>query len=99
MTTVPAPTVGERKDSSAEEPRAEAGVYATATEGFDHGLVALAMGSPFWLEESEEGHRLLVPPPAAERVREQLTVYDRENFGWPPPRLHEIPARAGQFPA
>lgn len=97
MTTSPEPSVAERSELPPEEPRAEAGVYATTADGFDHGLVALAMGSPFWLVECEAGHRLLVPPMAAERVREQLAIYDRENFGWPPPRGREPAAQAGRF--
>jgi rhomboid protease GluP len=98
MTTAPespAPAIREAE----EEARVEAGCYATAAEGFDHGLVALAMGCPYWLEESESGYRLLVPAAAAEQVREQLEIFDRENLGWPPPRLRETAAPGGQFSA
>ncbi len=99
MTTAPEPAVAERSEPPPEAARAEAGVYATATEGYDHGLVALAMGSPYWLEKNAEGYRLFVPPAAAEGVREQLHVFDRENLGWPPSRVREAPTPAGPFSA
>ncbi len=63
---------------------AEAGAYATPGEGFDHGLVVLAMGRPYWLVPSDAGFRLLVEPPALAAVREQLACFDRESLGWPP---------------
>ena len=73
---------------------AEAGVYATATAGFDHGLVVLAMGQPFWLVPSEAGYRLLVEPPALAAVHGQLACFDRESLGWPPRAAVEArPAR------
>ena len=63
---------------------AEAGAYATPGAGFDHGLVVLAMGRPYWLVPSDAGFRLLVEPPALAAVREQLACFDRESLGWPP---------------
>lgn len=63
---------------------AEAGIYATAAEGFDHGLVVLAMGLPYWLAPSVAGFRLLVEPEALGEVRGQLACFDRESVGWPP---------------
>jgi len=63
---------------------AEAGAYATPGEGFDHGLVVLAMGRPYWLVPSDAGFRLLVEPPALAAVREQLACFDRESLVWPP---------------
>ena len=63
---------------------AEAGTYPTADEGFDHGLVVLAMGQPYWLMPSENGYRLLVEGDAAERARAELACFDRESAGWPP---------------
>lgn len=71
----------------------EAGVYATAAEGFDHGLVVLAMGRPYWLAPSGAGFRLLVEPDALGDVRGQLACFDRESAGWPPPPPAEGPAR------
>lgn len=83
-------------DSSAEtaegrtpETLVEAGVYPTLTEGFEHGLVILAMGRPYWLMSSESGHRLLVEAEAVGQAREQLACFDRESAGWPPPPLVE----------
>ena len=73
---------------------AEAGLYATAAAGFDHGLVVLAMGQPFWLVHSEAGYRLLVEPAVLAAAREQLTSFDRESLGWPPrPTIEARPVR------
>jgi membrane associated rhomboid family serine protease len=72
---------------------AEAGVYPTAAEGFDHGLVVLAMGQPYWLVPSQARYRLLVEPDALEPVREELACFDRESIGWPPPAPAENRAR------
>jgi len=71
----------------------EAGVYPTAAEGFDHGLVVLAMGWSYWLVPAETGYRLLVEPPALGAVREQLACFDRESIGWPPRPPREVAAR------
>lgn len=62
----------------------EVGVYSTSTAGFDHGLVVLALGDPFWLEPTDDSFRLLVEPHAAARVLEQLAFFDRESIDWPP---------------
>ena len=62
----------------------EAGVYATGQAGFEHGLVVLALGRPYWLVPVPEGHRLLVEADVAPRVRDQLARYDRESLHWPP---------------
>src|SRR5690606_26189521 len=79
----------------------DAGCYATGEAGFEHGLVVLAMGLPYWLRETPEGFQLLVVPEAVDVVRGQLALFDRENAGWPPPRLSEAePAGpAGRFAA
>ncbi len=78
---------------------AEAGVYATAGDGFDHGLVVLAMGLSFWLFPSDRGYRLLVDAPAAAAVQEELARFDRESAGWPPrPASGERPARSLDWP-
>jgi membrane associated rhomboid family serine protease len=63
----------------------EAGVYATAREGFDHGLVVLAAGFSYWLFEDTLGFRLLVEAPHLAEVQRQLTAFDRESLRWPPP--------------
>jgi len=78
---LPAGTTG----NAAAVELAEAGVYPTAAEGFEHGLVALAMGQAYWLVTTDAGYRLLVEPPALALVREQLECFDRESTGWPPP--------------
>ena len=76
------------------EDLAEAGFYATAREGFEHGLVVLAMGQGYWLMPDEGGYRLLVEPQSIEPVRDQLSRFDRESIGWPPlPADSAPPAR------
>lgn len=89
----PDPSVG-AADEKAPEGLAEAGLYPTITEGFDHGLVILAMGHPYWLMSSADGYRLLVEAGAAEQARTQLACFDRESLGWPPrPPAEPEPAR------
>ena len=73
---------------------AEAGVYRTTGEGFDHSLVVLALGQVCWLMPCDAGYRLLVEPSAAARVRGELASYDRESTRWPPPLASEAPAMA-----
>jgi rhomboid protease GluP len=70
-----------------------AGAYPTAEEGFEHGLVVLAMGSPYWLVPDDAGFRLLVEPQALEAVRGELACFDRESIGWPPRPIAEDPLR------
>ena len=72
---------------------AEAGVYPTAAEGFEHGLVVLAMGQPYWLLPSGGQFRLLVEPQALGAVLRELACYDRESIGWPPRPHAENPLR------
>ncbi len=81
----PIPTVEEERPFDL----VEVSSYASAEEGFDHGLVALAVGDAFWLQPASDGFRLLVESQAAERVREQLARYDRESLNWPPRRVAE----------
>jgi membrane associated rhomboid family serine protease len=72
----------------------EAGVYSTSAEGFEHGLVVLAMGESYYLAPSDTGYRLLVEPVALAAARDQLTCFDRESIGWPPrPAVEERPVR------
>ncbi|HSH96053.1 MAG TPA: rhomboid family intramembrane serine protease [Roseimicrobium sp.] len=71
----------------------DAGVYATHREGFEHGLVVLAMGEACWLIEAADGHHLRVEPAALDAVRGQLACFDRESAGWPPKVVVEaVPA-------
>lgn len=67
----------------------EAGVFSTAAEAMEHGLVILAAGHAYWLFESPDGHRLLVEADAAARVRHHLSAYRRESQGWPPPPISD----------
>jgi len=71
---------------------AEVGRYRSASAGFDHGLVALALGQPYWLVPADEGYRLLVAPEAAEALRDQLARFDRESVDWPPEPERMVPA-------
>ncbi|HXQ82082.1 MAG TPA: rhomboid family intramembrane serine protease [Opitutaceae bacterium] len=70
---------------------AEAGVYPTVADGFEHGLVVLAMGRPYWLVPFEARFRLLVEPQALGAVRGELACFDRESIGWPPRPPAESP--------
>jgi membrane associated rhomboid family serine protease len=63
---------------------AEAGCFASRREAFEHGLVVLAVGEPYWLVQSEGRFHLLVERPALGLVRDELACYDRESLGWPP---------------
>lgn len=72
----------------------EVGTYSTERDGFDHGLVSLTLGHPFWLLPANESFQLLVEAGAAEEVREQLTKFDRENIDWPPRPISPVSARA-----
>jgi membrane associated rhomboid family serine protease len=77
---------------------AEAGTYATASDGWDHGLAVLALGRPYWLVHGGGGYVLLVERQALDEVRTELECFDRESVGWPPlpeggsdsPRRHEF---------
>jgi len=76
---------------------AEAGAYATAAEGFDHGLVVLAMGRAYWLVPAGAGFLLLVEQDALDGVRAELACYDRESAGWPPRPPAAGPARSAEL--
>ena len=87
---LPADAVNERTPPEL----AEVGVYRTPGEGFEHGLVVLALGYAYWLVPSDAGFRLLVELPVLETVRDQLACFDRESAGWPPrPAAGHPPAR------
>ena len=75
---------GDTADDAMPGDLAEAGIYPTEAAGFDHGLVVLAMGCPYWLLPCEGGYRLLVEAGALEGARRQLECFDRESVGWPP---------------
>lgn len=65
----------------------EAGTYASARDGAEHGLVVLALGFPYWLTPGPAGHHLFVEPEVAPRAATQLAAYDRERISWPPPPI------------
>jgi len=70
----------------------EVGIYRNSRDAFQHGLVVLALGWPFWLRSADDVSRLLVEPRAATMAREQLACFDRESIGWPPaPVARESP--------
>jgi len=71
----------------------EAGCYPTASAGFEHGLVVLAMGRSYWLMPTDAGHRLLVEPDGLAAVLDQLARYDRESAGWPPAPIMDAPGK------
>jgi membrane associated rhomboid family serine protease len=96
---MPAPELPAEADAErVPDDLAEAGVYPTSAAGFDHGLVVLAMGQPYWMVPADAGFRLLVEPSAIATAREQLECFDRESIGWPPqPVAPEAPARKTEF--
>ncbi|MGH7959805.1 MAG: rhomboid family intramembrane serine protease [Opitutaceae bacterium] len=73
----------------------EAGLYGTADEAAEHGLVVLASGHSYWLVEGAGQYRLLIERDAVESVRYHLSAYDRERTGWPPPPIID-PWRPGK---
>jgi rhomboid protease GluP len=76
----------------------QAGAYATEAEAAEHGLVVLALGFPYWLQEDSAGVRLLIEREAAAVAQRQLAAYDRERIGWPPPPIAD-PWRPGKTDA
>ena len=91
--SLPDPSI-EGASGRTPEGLAEVGVYPTPAAGFEHGLVILAMGRPYWLMPSETSFHLLVETETAENAREQLAYFDRESAGWPPrPQTEDAPAR------
>lgn len=88
MLSVIAPVTGVAQELFPEG-SVDAGIYATQAEGFQHGLVVLAMDESCWLIEAEDGHHLRVEEGAVEAVRRQLALFDAESVGWPPRRVVE----------
>ena len=90
----PSDPPGEPAGGQAPEALSEVGAYPTAADGFDHGLVILAMGRPYWLMPAGDQYRLLIEAAAADEAREQLASFDRESSQWPPrPAAATAPAR------
>ena len=71
----------------------EVGIFKTAQEGFDHGLVVLTLGYAFWLKSEGSGFQLLVEAQVSHHVMHELAEFDRESVGWPP-QLHSDPPSA-----
>jgi membrane associated rhomboid family serine protease len=65
----------------------EAGIFATAAEAAEYGLVVLALGHPYWLLDGRDGFRLMIEREAAERAQAHLAAYARERTRWPPPPI------------
>lgn len=62
----------------------EVGCYDSARAAAEHGLVILALGRPYWLDDLDGRHRLLVQPDVAAEARRQLALFDGEASHWPP---------------
>jgi rhomboid protease GluP len=59
---------------------AEAAVYPTAEDGFERGLVVLAMGLPYWLLQSDAGgFHLWVESEHLPEVQSELAQYESEK--------------------
>jgi membrane associated rhomboid family serine protease len=69
---------------------AEAGLYASAADCSQHGLVVLAIGLPYWLVEDAMGYHLFVEAQHLPAVLKQLAYFDRESIGWPPRQPVEL---------
>lgn len=78
------PPAGTRGEPGPPGDFAEAGTYATPSEGFERGLVVLSMGLAYWLIPAAQGYCLLVEARFAEPVREEIACFERERIGWPP---------------
>ena len=69
---------------------AEAGLYATEREGFEHGLVVLATGNPYWLVPAEAGQQDAAPTKVKANgdassepsARSAPLPVNREGLGW-----------------
>jgi rhomboid protease GluP len=58
---------------------ARLGHYASYGEAFEHGLLVLALGHPFWLIPTRDGHGLFVPTEVEAEARRQMTWYELEK--------------------
>jgi rhomboid protease GluP len=68
-----------------------AGTFAQRRAANDHGLVVLAMGLPYWLEESAAGFGVWVEPAFLAAVQREFALYEHANLNWPP-RAVVLPA-------
>lgn len=73
---------------------AEAGRYSSERDAFDHGLVVLALGIPYWLVPYEHSFGLYVEADWLATARRQLDLFDHESTRWPPAPRIPAPARS-----
>jgi membrane associated rhomboid family serine protease len=78
-------------DAATPENLVEVGSYDSYAAAFEHGLVVLATGHPYWLLPADAHHRLLVETAIAPVVQRHLASFDRESVGWPPIPVDHAP--------
>jgi len=83
----------DRDDPSEPEDLVCVARYDSLREAGEHGLVVLAMGSSYWLEESPLGYGVLVEEGRADAVREEFDLFDQANANWPPPETKLVAGR------
>jgi membrane associated rhomboid family serine protease len=67
------------------EDLAEVGVYPSAAEAHEHGLVILAMRKPCWVLENGGGFGLFTETADLSAIRSEIQAYEAESL-FPPPR-------------
>lgn len=71
--------------------------FASRHDAYEQGLAVLAMGLPYWLEESPAGYGILVEPEHAAAVAAELEIVAQANANWPPKPVH-LPSTRGPWP-
>ena len=67
-------------EANAEAPElVPVGEYPRYQDGFERGLVVLALGAPFWLQPAAGGFRLWVEPTIELEARRQLAAFEGEH--------------------
>lgn len=61
----------------------------------NHGLVLQAMGVPHGILQVDDSFVVVARADLADRAREELTRYERENVGWPPREIVRRPVSQG----
>jgi len=61
------------------------GIYPTAIEAHERGLVVLSARFPYWLHEEDGQVILLVPESSADQLSYQIDLFEKESVNWPPP--------------
>jgi rhomboid protease GluP len=67
------------------EDLARVGVYASAAEAHEHGLVILAMRKPCWVLDGGDGFGLFAETADLSAIRSEIDAYETESL-MPPPR-------------